>query len=367
MNSLPTFASPIIHRYAWLRAMPTILPSMFAAFWLLFSFPAVAHEACKLPGCIGAPYLEMPEIASIGMRVDKYMDIPDAAKGPSIDPNKGYRIQALGKGLYMVTENVYQSMFMVYEKGVVVVDVPPSIAAYIPKAIAEITDKPITHIVYSHSHTDHIGGALALGGHPIIIAQEETKRLLVRANDPNRPLPTVTFRDKYNLKVGSQTLQLSYHGNGHEPGNIFIYAPAQKTLMVVDIIFPGWMMWRRLAVAQDIPGYFEQVELIKSIDFDTLVSGHVTRTGTKADVELQSQFINELKAAAGQALKTTRPGEGLAPADQSNPWAYFDNYIDRVVIQCVNSLTPKWASKLAAFDVFIWDQCYTMEQSLRID
>jgi glyoxylase-like metal-dependent hydrolase (beta-lactamase superfamily II) len=25
--------------------------------------------------------------------------------------------------------------------------------------IAEITDKPITHFIYSHAHTDHIGGA----------------------------------------------------------------------------------------------------------------------------------------------------------------------------------------------------------------
>ena len=137
--------------------------------------------------------------------------------------------------------------------------------------------------------------------------------------------------------------------------------------MVVDVIFPGWMPFRRLALAQDIPGYFAQVEEIKAIDFNTLVSGHVARTGTKADVELQSQFINDLKAAAGTALQTTKPGAELNPLDAGNPWAYFDNYIDRVALQCVNTLTPKWSGKLAGFDVFVWDQCYSMEQSLRID
>ncbi|HYD58821.1 MAG TPA: MBL fold metallo-hydrolase [Noviherbaspirillum sp.] len=332
-----------------------------------FGIEASAHDPCPVPGCAGAPYTEMPEIAPIGARIGKYMDIPESAKGPAIDPAKGYRIQALGKGLYMVTENVYQAMFMVYESGVVMVDVPPPLAAFIPKAIAEVTDKPITHVIYSHAHIDHIGGTRGLGGRPLIIAHEETKKLLERANDPNRPVPAITFTDRYTLKVGSQTLELSYHGNGHQPGNIFIYAPAQKTLMVVDVIFPGWMMWRRLAIAQDIPGYFAQVEKIKSFDFDTLVSGHVTRTGTKADVELQSSFINDLKAAAAQALSTTRPGEGVDARDKGNPWAYYDNYIDRVVIQCVNTLAPKWANKLAGFDVYIWDQCYTMEQSLRLD
>jgi hypothetical protein len=45
----------------------------------------------------------------------------------------------------------------------------------------------------------------------------------------------------------------------------------------------------------------------------------------------------------------------------------FDHYIDRVAVDCVNQLTPMWSRRLAAFDVYIWDQCYAMEHSLRID
>jgi len=312
-------------------------------------------------------YENMPAIPPIGIRIGKYMDVPESAKGPAIDAAKGYRIQTLGKDLYMVTENAYQAMFLVYEDGVVLVDAPQTLASAIPKAIAEVTNRPITHLVYSHSHTDHIGGAASLGGRPIIIAHEETKKLLARANDPQRPLPTTTFTETQTLNVGSHKLELSYHGNGHEPGNIFIYAPSQKTLMAVDIIFPGWMMWRRFAVAQDVPGLFHQVEMIKTFDFETLVAGHVARSGTRADVELQSEFMNDLKAAAATGLQTTRVGEGVDPRDMANPWALYDNYIDRVVIHCVNALTPKRSQRLAAFDAYIWDQCYAMEQSLRID
>lgn len=319
------------------------------------------------PGTAGDPYPEMPAIAPLGVRIGKHLEVPESAKGPAIDPAKGYRIQDLGQGLYMVTDNGYQSMFMVYDKGVVVVDAPTSYAQLIPKAIAEVTDKPLTHVIYSHSHNDHIGGTKGLGGHPIIIAQEETKRLLVRANDPNRPIPTVTFKDKYTLKVGGKVLELSYHGVAHEPGNIFIYAPAQRTLMVVDVIFAGWMPWRRFALAQDVPGYFAQVEEINKMDWDTLVPGHVERTGTHADVALQLAFMNDLRDAARKALKSTKLGEGLNAADKDNPWAFYGNYIDRVVIQCVDELTPKWSTKLAGYDVYIWDQCYAMEQSLRID
>src|SRR3954464_615220 len=161
----------------------------------------------------------------------------------------------------MVTDGAYQSMFMTYEDGVVVIDAPPSYAAHIPGAVAEI------------------------------------------------------FADKYRLSVGSQVLELSYHGNAHVPGNIFIYAPKQRTLMVVDLVFPGWMPWRRFAVAQDISAYFQQVKEISQWDFDTLVGGHVARTGTHADVMTQLAFMDDLKAAAERALKATTPGVALNATD----------------------------------------------------
>jgi glyoxylase-like metal-dependent hydrolase (beta-lactamase superfamily II) len=267
----------------------------------------------------------------------------------------------------MIGDGAYQSMFMVHEQGVVVVDAPPSYAAKIRQAIAEVTDKPLTHLVYSHAHDDHIGGAGELGAPPVIIAHAETNRLLIRANDSGRPIATVTFDKSYRLSVGSQVLELSYQGNAHLPGNIFIHAPRQRVLMVVDIVFPGWMPWRRFAVAQDVPAYFEQVSTIDRWDFDVLVGGHVGRAGTHADVTTQLAFMTELKSAAQLALQRTTPGEGLDPADRGNPWAVFDHYIDRVAADCVNQLVPKWSTRLAAFDVYIWDQCYSMEQSLRID
>ena|SRR5688572_4220769 len=316
---------------------------------------------------VAEPYPDMPSIAPIGERIGKYIDIPPAARGPAVDPAKGYRLQDLGDGLYMVTDNIYQSMFLVYDQGVVVVDAPPNYASLIPRAIAEVSRQPVTHVIYSHSHVDHIGGVTALGGKPVIIAQQETLRLLKRAADSNRPLPGITFVDGYTLRLGGKVLELSYHGDGHEPGNIFIYAPQQRVLMVIDIVFPGWMPWRRFAVAHDVPGYFEQVELIRGLPWTTLVGGHVARTGTHADVDLQSEFMRDIKQAAATALANTRPGVGMNPLDAGNPWAGYDNYIDRVAADCVNAITAKWSKLLAAFDVYAWDQCYSMEQSLRID
>ena len=75
----------------------------------------------------------------MGVRIDKYMDVPPSAQGAAIDPAKGYRLQDMGSGLYMITDNAIQSMFLVYDRGVVVIDAPQNLAAFIPKGIAEVT------------------------------------------------------------------------------------------------------------------------------------------------------------------------------------------------------------------------------------
>src|SRR5450755_2317727 len=139
-------------------------------------FPAITRAQSDTPrndeGTAGEPYPNIPSIPPIGVRTGKYFDIPASAQGPAVDPAKGYRLQDFGGGLYMITDNQIQSMFLVYDRGVVVMDAPQSYAAHIRQAIAEVSDRPITHLIYSHSHADHIGGAKALGDMPTIIAHE---------------------------------------------------------------------------------------------------------------------------------------------------------------------------------------------------
>jgi hypothetical protein len=146
-----------------------------------------------------------------------------------------------------------------------------------------------------------------------------------------------------------------------------IYAPRQKVLMFVDVVFPGWMPFRRFGVAQDIPGYFQQVRDLDHHPFEKFVGGHVSRIGTHKDIELQIQFDNDIKATVSEALKREPYGTNLPQADPANTWAFFTDYTARVAAQCVATMKPKWQNKLAAFDTFIWDECYAMEQSIRVD
>jgi hypothetical protein len=99
---------------------------------------AQSTGASSEQGVAGEPYPNMPTIPPIGVRTAKYFDIPASAQGPAVDPTKGYRLQDFGSGLYMITDNAYQSMFLVYDRGVVVMDAPPSYAGKIRLAIKEV-------------------------------------------------------------------------------------------------------------------------------------------------------------------------------------------------------------------------------------
>src|SRR6185437_15060286 len=153
------------------------------------------------------------------------LPIPDAAKGPSI-PSKGYLVGKLGDNLYSVTDGAYNTMFMVTDKGVVAVDAPPSLGQKYLKAIAEVTDKPVNYLIYSHAHIDHIGAAGLFPKNVTIIAQDETTRELQNAKAVAKnitmvpPVPTITFSKNYTLEIGNQTLRLDYYGTNHLPGNI---------------------------------------------------------------------------------------------------------------------------------------------------
>jgi glyoxylase-like metal-dependent hydrolase (beta-lactamase superfamily II) len=301
--------------------------------------------------------------------------IPETAKGPAIPSEKGYLVQEIGDQLYSVSDGSYNTMFVVTDEGVIAIDAPPTLGPNYLKAIAEVTDKPTTHVIYSHAHMDHIGAARIFPENATFVAQQETASELQRAMNVATntsmvpPVPTETFSKNMTLKVGNQTLQLDYHGNNHLPGNIFIYAPQQKVLMLVDIIFPGWIPFPYLAIAKDTAGFIEAHDIaLNNYDFNTIVAGHLTRLGTKADVGVQRELVMDLEKAADNANQNVSfSGIASQVGSFDNPWLLFSKYIDAINKQCEEVMLPKWESKLGGAEIFMSTHCFTMTQSGRVD
>jgi glyoxylase-like metal-dependent hydrolase (beta-lactamase superfamily II) len=306
--------------------------------------------------------------------------VPETAKGVPIPQDKGYFVEEIKDGIYWVTEGAYTAMFLTTGKGVIVVDAPPSFGDKMLKAISDVTKEPITHVIYSHSHADHIGGASMYPKTAKYIAHSETLKRLERMSDNSRdfpygmfvggkpvPLPTITFEENYILKVGNQILRLEYKGDDHEPGNIYIYAPKQKVLMKIDIVFPGWTPFKGLAVAEDTVGYLKAHDVILSYDFDKLVSGHWGRLATRDDVEVQKQYMQDIQANAGKALQTVDFNAIAGKVGYANTALLFESYLDAVSQECANLTEPKWIKILGGVDVWTKDHCYEVIMALRLD
>ena len=298
---------------------------------------------------------------------DDVAPLPPTALGPPIPP-VGYLVEEIGAGLHWVTEGTYQALFQVTADGVIVVDAPPTLETALPAAIREVTSKPVTQVVMSHSHGDHIGVAGRLFGPDVTyIAHDETAHILRRASDPLRPVPDRTFRRRMRLGRGRDSLQLIYPGPNHEPGNIIIWAPHAKTLMLVDVIFPGWVPFKNLALAEDIPGYIAVHDAVLDLPFETFVGGHLTRLGTREDVELAKQYVADVQSAAGAALGSVDFFAIAARTGFANQWHLFDEFFDEVARTAADEVEERWIGRLGAADIFTEDHCLVMAEALRID
>ncbi len=270
-----------------------------------------------------------------------------------------------------MTDSFYTAMFLTTEAGVVLVDAPPTIGHNLLRAIGAVTrangrPSQVTHLVYSHSHADHIGASSLLGSDVVRIGHSECRTLLLRDNDPNRPAPEVTFEDRYTLTAGGQTLELAFHGPNHTPDNIFIWAPGQQTLMLVDVIFPRWAPFKNVAVSQDIPGWIGAQDIAMSYPWHTLVAGHLGRLGTRGDAELQIAYVADLQASARATLQNLNPAPFFNKYG-NNAWAIFKAYFDAASAQAAAPVTKKYLGKLAAADVFTFDNAFAVLESLRVD
>jgi len=307
-----------------------------------------------------------------------------AGAGPSkpaeIPKDKGYYVGDLGHGLYWVTDGFYTSMFATTGKGVIVVDAPPALGKHLLDAIQSVTREPVTHLVYSHSHADHIGAAGLFPRGVQVIAHDDTRARLARTSAKDRPypygvfvggaavpLPTITFARDYTLTVGEQVLKLRYDGDDHEPGNLYIYAPRQKVLMKVDIVFPGWSPFEYLAIAEDTFGYLGAMDKILGYDFTSLVSGHWDRLATRADVELQKAYLGAVTDNAAAALKSVDFTAIAGKVGTADFGALFQAYLGAVVDRCVALTVPAWKDKLGGVASLTATHCHQLVMALRVD
>ena len=301
-----------------------------------------------------------------------YAPVPRSALGPALN-EQGYYVGRVERNLYWVTDAVYQSAFLTTRDGVVLFDAPPTIGHNLQRAVDEIAaangvSNKVSYLIYSHHHADHVGASSLFDKNVTRIGHEETRRLLLRDDDPARPPNEETFQDRYTLEVGGERAELVWHGPNHSPDNIFIHFPDHDALMLIDIVNAGWVPIYNLNLSEDVPGYIQAPATALSYPWTHFIGGHLGRLGTRDDISLHQQYIADIQAGAREALGTVDPIPYFVKYGE-NPWAAVKGYLDELTDRAAKPVIAKYTGVLAAADVevFTTTTTFMILQSMRLD
>jgi glyoxylase-like metal-dependent hydrolase (beta-lactamase superfamily II) len=293
--------------------------------------------------------------------LQRYVPVLPAVKAQmwKIDPKLGYAVKSVGGGVYVLSDNGWQSAFLVTDDGVVVFDAPASFGKSIPSAIAKVTNQPIRYLVYSHAHKDHIGGSAAFKNIPglKIVALDTVGDFLSEMNDPDRLQPNVTFKTGKTITLGSKTIELTRHDYHSNEGDLFIYVPQAKFMMAVDCVTPGYAPFQGFDITTNFHEYLKMFDQLLAYDFNTFVGGHLTAIGTKEDVLMTKEFTmdvyNTVKRIHNNMNQTAVTSDAAKVIGTDNEFLLFKVLLDKATDDSVKDIQPRWINRLAGVDVWL--------------
>ena len=228
-----------------------------------------------------------------------YAPVPRSALGPALN-DQGYYVGRVERNLYWVTDGTYQAAFLTTPDGVVLFDAPPTIGHNLQRAIDEIAaangvSNTVTHLVYSHHHADHAGASSLFDPGVVRIGHEETRRLLLRDDDPARPPNEETFQDRRTLDIGGERIELAWHGANHSPDNIHHPPARPRHADAGRHRQPGLGAGLPLQPDRGHPRLPRGPgERALPYPWKHFIGGHLGRLGTRDDVRLHQQYMADI-------------------------------------------------------------------------
>ena len=218
-------------------------------------------------------------------------------------------IKKVRDNLYVIPGAGGNTTVFVTQGGVVLVDTKlPNNGEPILNQVRTVTDKPVTMIVNTHSHPDHIGSNDYFPASVEVVAHENTKKWMAanpRVASNAAAMPDKTFTDRMTLGSGDDRIELYYFGAGHTDGDAFIVFPARRAMCAGDLF--AWKMSPLIdpmagGSVLALPGTLEKA--INGIpNVDTVIEGHGdvnTWAGFRDYVQFNRALVDAAKAGIGK-------------------------------------------------------------------
>jgi len=184
--------------------------------------------------------------------------------------------------------------------------------------IKTLTDKPVTTIINTHTHYDHVNGNAEFPPTVEVITHEKTKTYMEQGNPVFGVAPESqekivkddskrvrrTFGQTWTIGSGKDQVDLRYFGPAHTGGDAFVIFPALRVMHVGDT-FPT----RSLPIMDRNNGgtgvgYSSTIAKAAAMkDIDTIINGHNATTTTPSDMRLFSEFVADFVKFVQDAKK----------------------------------------------------------------
>jgi cyclase len=171
----------------------------------------------------------------------------------------------------------------------------PSMTRRFLAAMKKVTTKPVTRLVNTHHHIDHIGGnslfrqaeivshaycrdEILRTGLPVEFFQQRIPRFAAEFSKVKLAAPQLTFEDRMVFHHSRRQVELLHLGPAHTFGDAFVYLPKEKIVFAGDLAF---YYVTPLAFQGHVGNWIKVADRILKMDVEIIVPGHGPIGGKK--------------------------------------------------------------------------------------
>lgn len=242
-----------------------------------------------------------------------------ALSTPAMAQEANRQITNVAGDVYLFQNNFHLSLIVPTSEGTVRIDpINAEAGAWLNENLSTITDQPVTHLIYSHSHLDHASGGSA---HPdaTVIAHENAPPAIDGVS------PDLRVGESHSLEVGEKTFELTYLGPGHGEDMLAVVVRPENVAFIVDVAPPRRLPFRDFGGA-NLDDLIDQIEMAQTLDFEIFAPGHGS-VGTPADLDDALAYMIDLRDGVKAGLEAGKSVAEITDEltlDEYKDWGQYE-------------------------------------------
>jgi hypothetical protein len=129
---------------------------------------------------------------------------------------------------------------------------------------------------------------------------------------------------------------------------------------------PGWVPYDSFNLNEDVPGSIAAADTAMAYRWKHFIGGHMGRLGTRKDMVVYQQYVNDLIDNIKKALGAVDPTPFFAKYG-NNSWAAVKAYQDAQIEYAAAPVIKKYTGVLAAADVYTASTVFPILEWIRLD